>query len=149
LLRSPTFPDPHADEGFHEFVYSLYPHSGSWRDARTILRGYELNEGLTALPATVHQGALGPERSFLTVGSGNVVLTAFKKAEDTNAMILRFYEWAGQSANVRLALPAGALSGEEVDLMEHGVQTLRLENGVLTVPTKPYEIKTVRVKFAE
>ena len=26
LLRSPEWPDPHADEGHHEFTYSLYPH---------------------------------------------------------------------------------------------------------------------------
>jgi alpha-mannosidase len=149
LLRSPTFPDPHSDEGFHEFVYSLYPHSGSWRDARTILRGYELNEALTVRPANTHQGSLGPEHSFLTVGSDNVVITAFKKAEDSNAIVLRFYEWAGRGPDVRLTLPAGALSGEEVDLMENGTHALELKKGVLTVPTKPYEIKTVRVKFRE
>ena len=28
LLRSPEWPDPHADEGHHEFTYSLYPHAG-------------------------------------------------------------------------------------------------------------------------
>ena len=27
LLRSPEWPDPHADEGHHEFTYSLYPHA--------------------------------------------------------------------------------------------------------------------------
>ena len=29
LLRSPEWPDPHADEGHHEFTYSLYAHGGS------------------------------------------------------------------------------------------------------------------------
>ena len=28
LLRSPTAPDPDADQGRHEFTYSLLPHSG-------------------------------------------------------------------------------------------------------------------------
>ncbi len=48
LLRSPEWPDPHADEGHHEFTYSLYPHGGGWKDALTIRRGYELNYKLTA-----------------------------------------------------------------------------------------------------
>src|SRR5581483_2875445 len=43
LLRSPAWPDPHADEGHHEFTYSLYPHRGTWRQAETVRRGYELN----------------------------------------------------------------------------------------------------------
>ena len=29
LLRSPEWPDPHADEGHHEFTYSLYPHAAA------------------------------------------------------------------------------------------------------------------------
>ena len=28
LLRSPTWPDPDADQGHHHFSYALYPHSG-------------------------------------------------------------------------------------------------------------------------
>jgi alpha-mannosidase len=31
LLRSPTMPDPEADLGEHHFSYSLFPHSGGWR----------------------------------------------------------------------------------------------------------------------
>src|SRR5262249_23765649 len=33
LLRSPTWPDPHADEGHHEFTYAVYPHGGTWKEA--------------------------------------------------------------------------------------------------------------------
>ncbi len=58
LLRSPEWPDPHADEGHHEFTYSLYPHGGGWKDALTIRRGYELNYKLIPLPSGKHQGAL-------------------------------------------------------------------------------------------
>ncbi len=43
LLRSPSWPNPDADKGFHQFTYALYPHSGSWQQAHTVRRGYELN----------------------------------------------------------------------------------------------------------
>ncbi len=33
LLRAPEWPDPNADQGHHEFTYSLYPHAGTWREA--------------------------------------------------------------------------------------------------------------------
>ena len=48
LLRSPVWPDPHADEGVHEFTYSLYAHGGTWKDALSVRRGYELNYPLLA-----------------------------------------------------------------------------------------------------
>jgi alpha-mannosidase len=147
LLRSPEWPDPHADEGRHEFTYSLYPHGGTWRDALTVRRGYELNYPLLVRQLDRHEGELKNEFSFLEVQPENVVLTATKKAEDDGALILRFYEWAGKESDVKLRLPSGAQAASETDLMERPVAELSLQDGTMTVHTKPYEIKTIRVRF--
>jgi alpha-mannosidase len=148
LLRSPEWPDPHADEGHHEFTYSLYPHGGGWKEALTIRRGYELNYKLISLPSEKHQGSLAPEHSFLQAQSANIVVTAVKKAEDENALVLRFYEWAGQDGEVTLQLPAAAQAASEIDLMEKSIAPLSLHNGGVTLHTKPYEIKTIKVQFS-
>ncbi|MGA8152017.1 MAG: alpha-mannosidase [Terriglobales bacterium] len=148
LLRSPDWPDPHADEGQHEFTYSLYPHSGTWREAQTVRRGYELNYKLVAMQTGKHQGALPAQHSFVRIEPDNVVLTAVKKAEDGSSLVLRFYEWAGHAADVKLQVPPGAQSAAETNLMEKTVGPLPLQNDTVTVPTKPYEIKTVTVQFA-
>ena len=148
LLRSPDWPDPHADEGEHEFTYSLYPHGGNWRDARTVRRGYELNYKLIAVQTDKHQGPLPNEHSFVQVRPENVVLTAVKKAEDDQTLILRFYEWAGRESDVRLQLPAIVQSAVETDLMERPIAPLPFLEDVVTIHTKPYEIKTVKVQLA-
>ena len=147
LLRSPEYPDPHADEGHHEFTYSLYPHSGGWKDALTIRRGYELNYKLIALSPGKHEGKLPAEHSFVQTKSDNVIVTAVKKAEDDNAVIVRFFEWAGKQGDVAIQLPTGAAAATETDLMEKPSGSLAVADGVVKVPTKPYEIKTVRVQF--
>ncbi len=49
LLRGTEFPDTEADKGIHEFTYALYPHAGSWEEAQTVRRGYELNQPLQVL----------------------------------------------------------------------------------------------------
>jgi alpha-mannosidase len=149
LLRSPEWPDPHADEGHHEFTYSLYPHGGGWREAGTVRRGYELNYPLIAMGAGKHQGTLPPEHSFLQVEEDNVVVTAVKKAEDGDGMVIRFYESAGKKGDVHLRLPQAAVGLEETDLMERTVRLWPLaSNGRnVTVPTGPYEIKTLKVTF--
>jgi alpha-mannosidase len=148
LLRSPEWPDLHADEGHHEFTYSLYPHAGGWKDALTIRRGYEVNYKLIALPCSKHQGNLSAEHSFMEAQSDNVIVTAIKRAEDTNALIVRYYEWAGKRGDVAIQLPAGAASASETDLMERPVGNLSVSNGEVKVPTKPYEIKTIEVRFS-
>jgi alpha-mannosidase len=148
LLRSPEWPDPHADEGHHEFTYSLYPHGGSWKDALTIRRGYELNYKLLSLPFGQHQGSLTPEYSFLQAQPVNVIVTALKRAEDENSLVLRFYEWAGKEGEVTIQLPPGAQSAEETDLMEKPIGSLSVRSGGVSVHTKAYEIKTIKVLFA-
>jgi len=148
LLRSPEWPDPHADEGHHEFTYSLYPHAGGWKEALTIRRGYELNYKLISLPLEKHEGSLAAEHSFLQVQPDNVIVTALKKAEDENVLIVRFYEWAGKDSEVTLQLPPGAESAAETDLMEKSIASASLRNNEVTVHTKPYEIKTIKVQFS-
>jgi len=149
LLRSPEWPDPHADEGLHEFTYSLYAHGGSWKDALTIRQGYELNYPLLVRQAQKHSGNLAERHSFLQLQGENVVLTAAKKAEDDDALILRFYEWAGKESDVTVRPNAAVKDAAETDLMERSLQPLATKDGVVTIHAKPYEIKTVRVQLLD
>jgi alpha-mannosidase len=146
LLRSPEWPDAHADEGRHEFTYSMYPHAGSWREALTVRRGYELNYPLLSREEKKHQGSLKDAFSFVDVSPQDVVLTALKKAEDDSALIVRFYEWSGKQGDVKVHLSAGAEEATETDLMERPLGELSAHDNSVTVHTKPYEIKTVRIR---
>jgi len=49
---------------------------------------------------------------------------------------------------VRLTLPSGAESASETNLMEKTAQDLKVESNSVSVHTKPYEIKTISVRFA-
>ena len=75
-------------------------------------------------------------------------MTAVKKAEDDDALILRFYEWAGKETDAKLRLPVGAEKVSETDLMEKLLAELSVQDGTVTVHTKPHEIETIRVRFA-
>ncbi len=146
LLRSPEWPDPHADEGPHDFTYSLYPHGEGWQAAMTVRRGYELNYKPISRQTQKHQGALPAEYSFVQIEPDNVVITALKKAEDGSSLILRFYEWAGKESDVNVHVPLTARSAEETDLMERPIGNLAIHEGSVTVHTKPYEIKTMKIE---
>jgi alpha-mannosidase len=60
----------------------------------------------------VHEGVLPPTASLLHVEPENVLVTVCKKAEDTNALIVRAYESAGRSCTVRIEMPLLGISGE-------------------------------------
>ncbi len=148
LLRSPAAPDPDADRGEQRFTYELYPHAGTWQQAATVEHGYNDNYKLKAMQVEAHEGSMPTEHSFLSTDSDHVVVTAMKKAEDSNALVIRFYEWAGKGGNVTLTLPAGATSASLTNLVEKPEGSpLSVSGDKVTVPVTPFEIQTVRVDY--
>jgi alpha-mannosidase len=148
LLRSPTWPDADADRGEQKFRYAIYPHAGSWKEAETVRRGYELNDRMVGEQVFAHAGKLPASYSWGSVENKNVTLTAVKKAEDDQALVFRMYEWAGTASEVKLHVPAGATYAVESNLMEKAEGAhLAMSGDVVTVPIKPFEILTVEVGY--
>ena len=133
LLRSPVFPDPHADRGKHEFTYALYPHKGVL-GKETLRRAYRLNKPL--LPFTGAHG-FGP---LVTVDNDEIVIALVKKAYADDALVVRLYESQGKEARAALTAHFDCRGVYETDLLE--------ENGKPAEPDcltfHPFEIKTVK-----
>jgi alpha-mannosidase len=148
LLRSPKDPDPQADQGDHRFSYSLYAHGGDWKEALTVRRGYEFNYKLQAFQAQPHTGAMGPEHSYVSVDAPDLVLTAMKKAEDGDGLLLRFYEWGGNAGQAEIAVPEGATAARIANLMEESSDSeLPVNGGRVKVPYHPFEILSLRLSY--
>ncbi len=129
LLRSASWPDLEADKGHHEFTYAIYPHTGNWQAAHTVRHGYELNTPLQViqLPATSSsKSAVLPEvSSLLNISAENLVLTAFKQAEDSpQQWIMRCYECHGLGAEkVSVQSDLGLAIASSVDILERSTPT--------------------------
>jgi alpha-mannosidase len=148
LLRSPTWPDAEADRGHHHFSYALYPHAGDWKHALTVRHGYEYNYPLQAMQVAAHAGTLPMEHSFASIEPANVVLTAMKKAEDSNALIFHAYEWAGTAGDVTFSPPKGAKTAVVTNLLEQPQGgSLAVSGDRVTVPIRAYEILSLRVDY--
>jgi alpha-mannosidase len=137
LLRSPKSPDPEADMGLHEFAYALVPHAGDWRDAGVLAQAVAFN-------APLRYTAFELEGSFAAV-DGALVLDTIKRAEDSDAIVLRLYEpYGGRGvARVRLAVPCGA--ARRTNLLEDGGEELQVADGEIVVPFRPHEVITLNV----
>ncbi|MCC7450495.1 MAG: alpha-mannosidase, partial [Anaerolineae bacterium] len=104
VLRSPIYahhipsapqPDGHysfMDHGIQHFTYTIYPHEGGWEQAHTVQRATELNQRPIAVIGTYHNGPLPQTDSYLNVDQDNIVISAIKKAEDNDDLIVRCYE---------------------------------------------------------
>ena len=119
------------------------PEPGS--KALTVRQGYDFNYRLAAMQVSPHAGKLPGSFHFLDVDQDNVVVTAMKKTEDGDGLLVRFYEWAGKGGNVTLTLPPGILSATLANLMEkpEGSPLPVVGGQKVTVPVTPFEIQTV------
>ena len=146
LLRSPTAPDPEADQGEHTFTYSLLPHGGGVGE-RTIAAAYALNDPLLAVRggSSGERGETKAATSFLQVDKLNAVIETVKRAEDGSGIIVRLYEAQRQRGPVTLQTGFKLAKVERTNLLETPRERLEHgENGV-TFDLKPFQIVTLKL----
>ena len=150
LLRSTSFPGIEADQGIHEFTYSLYPHGGSHIEGRVVQASYELNIPLNVISSkNIHLN--GVKTSFIKVDNENIIIEAVKKAEFSDSIIVRLYECSGSNVKANISfgfevkdvLLVNLL--EEVDLLEEDTHSLEFNKESINLSFKPFEIHTLKI----
>jgi alpha-mannosidase len=114
VLRSPIFahhapfvPEvdedyPIIDQGIQTFTYQLLPHENSWEEAETVKHALELNQKPQFVVETYHTGTFPQEDSFISIDQPNVILSALKKAENLDGLVIRLYETTNQETVVNV-----------------------------------------------
>lgn len=149
LLRSPTGPHAFADQGYHQFTYSLLPHSGSFQDAGVVRAAAELNVPVIAVATDAHSGKLAATCGFLDCDNPAVVIETVKPAEDGKGIIVRLYEAHGSHAQATLAFAQAPKSVEHVNLLEQSYDEdidLKATGNEATLRIRPFQIVTLRVR---
>lgn len=151
LLHTPSCKNyshqANMDLGPNRFTYALLPHDGGWGE-QTQMQAGQLNQPLVAFVAPKHAGALGRRVAFASISTDKISIKAVKKAEDTDELIVRVYEWAGEEhQDVRLSFPASVVSAREVNGIEEGVGDARVEGNDIVFNIGHYQPKTFAVRL--
>ncbi|RRK02009.1 hypothetical protein Ga0100230_001985 [Opitutaceae bacterium TAV3] len=128
--------------GRYTFRYVIRPRATSFADSTNWRCGWELN----CPPHAVTLGGTKPQNnatlpatdSLFDFTDTTLVTTAFKKAEDTDAVILRAFETAGRSAPALPPINIGCHTVSETNILEE-IQSA-------PTPVRPWEIKTIICK---
>lgn len=128
------------EHGTHEFLYSLYPHEGDWRESSVVSAGRSVNAPLIA----VRTQTAGEEQSLLRAPP-EFAVTAIKAAESGRGLVVRGYETTGRARSVCMKLPDWVRCAAIADLLENEVRQLAVEAGSVTVHCRPHEIITLLV----
>lgn len=147
LLKSGVHPNPDADKEEHEFIYSLYPHSGDWKEAGVTQSAYSLNSPFTVKVEEAHEGKLPISMSLFNLDKENVIIEVVKKAEDSDHIIMRVYEYMNRRTKVKCNCFESFEAVWESDMLENNQELLETKNNNFSFTIKPYEIKTFKLKI--
>jgi alpha-mannosidase len=139
------------DIGRHRFTYSIAGHAGDWRAGRVPSRAARLNQPLLAFQTTAHAGSVGRSFSMLSLGpeGGQVAVRAFKKAEDSDEIVVRVQELYGKPLDrVEIALPAAISAARELNAVEEPAGAIEPVDGKLVFPLARFQARTFAVKAA-
>ncbi len=141
LLRAPKSPDPEADMGTHMFSYALLPHVGSIVDSNVIDQAYAFN-----LPLVIGTTqAEATSMNLFSVDQSNVVIETVKKAEDSNALIVRLYESHGGRGAVTLSSDLAFKRAALVNGLEEEIGNLSWQNGTVALNVTPFQVVSVKL----
>jgi alpha-mannosidase len=143
----PVIPTPDAAEfRSYTFEYALYTHTGSWKESNCFRPALEFTHHLVAVQAQSMgkgEGAL----SFMELTPDNLVLSALKKPEDGDGVILRFFETKGERVQGRVRMAWQIDKASIVDMLEREEDDLEVEGNELEIDVNPFEIVTLKLKL--
>lgn len=142
LIKSAIYPDYAADQGIHEFTYSLLPHGGDFVEGKVVQEAFALNS-----PMSVVEGRADLKtKSFFALDNEQVEIDAVKKSEDGKHVVIRFHEYAGARQKVTLTAGFAFETWAECDLRERIIGETKSSDQAIQVELTPYEIKTILLK---
>lgn len=137
------------DIGTHNFAFSVAGHEQSWRESGAAWQAARLNQPLLAFAAPPHPGKLGKLHSLLQVaGDGQVMVNAVKMAENSDEVIVRVRELAGQHAeNMTLSFGRPVVSAREVNGQEEEIGAATSQKDQIVFSLTPYQPKAFAVRL--
>lgn len=130
--------------GAHRFEYAILPHAGDWRVAKVWQQANQHDVPMACAQTGAHGGDLPMEMSFLRVTPPELIVTAIKKAEDRDTVIVRFFNILDKKVHNAEISMEGTNSARTTNLNEEpGRELLMDANGTVKLDLPAKKIATI------
>ena len=147
LVRGSTMPNAESDIGQHRIRYALLVHAGTSDLAGVPVAAERFNNPVAVAGTPAITGPASARTfSFASVDAGNVTLETVKKAESSDAIVLRLYEHANARANATIRFGVPVKSAKLVNLMEEGGEAVEVKDNSVILNLRPFEIATLMLE---
>ncbi len=133
--------------GRHEFTIAFEPRGAQPAAARILSSARALTVPPRVVVARMSSGSAPTRRSFLTLDrqTGNVVLSALKKADDRDSVIVRLFNPGDEDAHATIAIDRQLTHAFAVNFLEERQQELEVAAGTVRVRLGPHQIQTIEL----
>jgi len=133
--------------GENEWRYGIYPHEGGWENADLYGQADRFNLMLEVGQAGKHEGDLPWELSFFSVQPSEVAVSALKRCEDRDSVILRIFNPTSRAIDALVRTHKAPSSVWLTNMNEERREELASEGGEVKVAMGPKKIVTLEMVF--
>ncbi|MGD1818447.1 MAG: alpha-mannosidase [Pleomorphochaeta sp.] len=141
LIKTGIEPNPVADQEEHYFTYSILPHLDTWIEGESYKQAAFLNQKVL----TVSNKSNISQFSFASIDKENVIIDTIKKTEDGTGIIIRLFENENSLTRAKLKVSSEFTKVYSCNLRELENNLLTVQNGMIDIEIKPYEILTIKL----
>ncbi|MBI2626446.1 MAG: hypothetical protein HYW69_02550, partial [Candidatus Nealsonbacteria bacterium] len=146
----PSIATPEAQcQGLQEFRYSLFLHGGDWQKNRIWQEAYNHNVKLLGLATCQQKGSLPKELSFLEIKPEGLIVSAIKKAEEKEWLVLRVFSLESEAQKAEIKFAKDIVNAYLLNLEEKIQDHLELTGNGISFSIKPFQIVTLGIEFKE
>ena len=152
LLTRPGGAGPHIPTkdsqmiGIWVFEYSIIPHSGTWLEAEVYKTARNFIVPVLVHEDFPHSGEIEPVYSFMKIEPSEAVVSAFKKAEDDDSIILRLFNISGKETEAKITFSSEVAKAWITNLNEEIVSELNsIEGNTIKVKLGAHKIITLKI----
>ncbi len=146
MFRTDTRQDL-QDFGENVFSFALSGSRGDFRAAGAERLGALFHTPPAVCETSSHRGILPPVCSFFSADRENVALRAVKAAEDSDEIVVRVVESAGEETRASFTLGPGVASAREINGYEEARGPALCENGRVVFTLSPFEPKSFALRL--
>ncbi len=132
--------------GRYDFAYSIIPHAGDWAAAEAHVQSVQHLRPMRARWNRQGLGHIDWSGALLHVDSPAFVVSAIKRAEDGDGVIVRVYNTLDVEADTAIDVPSARGAVSMVNLNEEFITDLRRDDDGVAITARPNEIVTLRFR---
>lgn len=133
--------------GNHSYTFTFHSSAGDWKSANRAASGDVSPFYVIVAPKTNPEGSLAESGSFINCTASNLIISAVKKCDDDQSLIIRCYDIEGRDTRAVLQLPGMIRQGLQTNIIEEPIAPVVTKQGEATIHVGHHAIETYKFTF--